>query len=148
MIPCHGFRREIITFVELGLWGGARHFGEATAMGWADETGIVAGFVWHDFNPDQGSIEVSGYSNRRDWCSKSILQELFGYPFDQLGLRIVCARHSVRNRRVRRIWASLGAQEAILPRLRGDDEDEAVAILHRDDWRKGFLAKIQGYEVN
>lgn len=135
MIPCHGFRGEIIAFVEHGLWGGARRFGEATAMGWADETGIVAGFVWHNWDVDSKTIEVSGYSTRRDWCSKAILRELFDYPFDQLGLRIVCARHSARNMRVRRIWTSLGAQEAILPRLRGDNEDEAVAILHLADWR-------------
>ena len=136
MVPCHGYRDEIIRFVEHGLWGGARQFGDATAMGWADDTGIVAGFVWHNWSPQEGTIEVSGYSTRRDWCSKAILQDLFAYPFDQLGLRIVCARHSARNRPVRRIWAALGAKEVILPQMRGDDEDEAVAILHRDAWRK------------
>lgn len=104
-------------------------------MGWADQTGIVAGFVWHDFNPDHGTIEVSGYSTRRDWCSKPILRELFGYPFDQLGLRLVCARHAADNRPVRRIWKALGATEVILPQLRGDHADEAVALLHRDAWR-------------
>lgn len=135
MTPCHQFRREIIAFVENGLWGGARQFGEATAMGWADETGIVSGLVWHDYNPDHGTIELSAYSTRRDWCSKSILREMFAYPFDQLGLRMVCARHDASNRRARRIWKSFGATEVILPRLRGDNADEAVALLHRDDWR-------------
>lgn len=143
MVPCHSFRFEIIRFVEIGLWGGARQFGEATAMGWADETGIVAGFVWHNFEPDAGAIEVSGYSTRRNWATPEIVRDLFAYPFDQLGLRIVCARHSARNRPVRRIWAALGASETILPLMRGDDEDEAVAILHRDAWRNGFLARIQ-----
>lgn len=136
MVPCHGYRDEIIRFVERGLWGGTRHFGDATAMGWADETGIVAGFVWHNWSPQEGTIEVSGYSTRRDWCSKAILQDLFAHPFDQLGLRIVCARHSARNRTVRRIWSALSAKEVILPQMRGDDEDEAVAILHRDAWRQ------------
>lgn len=136
MVPCHEYRDEIILFVELGLWGGQRHFGAATAMGWADDTGIVAGFVWHGYEPQAGTIEVSGYSTRRNWASPAIVRDLFAYPFDRLGLRVVCARHSARNRPVRRIWAALGATEVILPRMRGDDEDEAVAILHRDAWRQ------------
>lgn len=137
MIAAHEFKREIILFVEHGLWGGRRQFGPATAMGWATEAeGIVAGFVFSEWNPEQGTIEVSGYSTRRDWASPQIVRELFDYPFSQVGCRMVCARHSARNARVRRIWRALGATEVILPRMRGDDEDEAVALLHRDDWRK------------
>ena len=140
--PCHGFQAEIIEFVERGLWGGKRHFPPATALGWATaEEGIVAGFVFTNWQPDDGVIEVSGYSTRRDWATPSIVRELFAYPFEQLGCRLVVGRHSERNTRVRRIWKALGADEAVLPRMRADDEDEAVSLLHRDDWRKSRFAR-------
>lgn len=106
-------------------------------MGWATEAdGIVAGVAFHNWHPPSGAIEISAYSTRRDWASKPIIRELFAYPFGELECRIVCARHSIRNTRARRIWRAFGATEAILPRMRADDEDEAVTVLHRDDWQR------------
>ena len=140
--PCHSFQREIITFVERGIMTPGDHLPPGVALGWATASeGIVAGFVFTNWQRSDGVIEVSGYSTRRDWASKPIVRAIFEYPFDDLGCRMVVARHSVRNARVRRIWRALGADEVILPRMRGDDEDEAVSLFHRDQWRASRFAR-------
>lgn len=133
MTPC-GDVRAIIRFVEHGLWNGEREFGPATAMGWQDAQGIVAGVVFHEWAPHYGVIELSSYSARRDWLNKDRLREIFAYPFAQLGCRVAVARISEKNARVRRIWRALGASEVIIPDLRADGEGECVATLKRSDW--------------
>lgn len=137
MTPVYDFPAETIAFVERGLWGGRRRFGPATAIGFATaDEGLVAGFIYHNFEPDTGVIEVSGYSTRRNWCTKPRLARIFDYPFAQLKCRLVVARHSEHNIRVRRIWAALGATEYLIPELRGEGEAEALAVLHRDVWNR------------
>lgn len=131
-------------FVEFGLWGGRRQFGASTAMGYADETGIVAGLVFHNYDPDTGVIEISAYSTRRDWLTKGRLVELFGYPFDQLGVRICIARSSDTNRRALRIWKALGASQHPLPDLRGEGEAEIVSLLKRETFQARFKESADG----
>jgi RimJ/RimL family protein N-acetyltransferase len=126
-------QEDVAAFVAREL-GFARGFGECAAIGFG--TPLVAGFVYHNWNPEAATIEISGASTRRDWCNKSLLRIIFDYPFDQLGCQLVIARHSVDNTRVRRIWKSLGADEYIIPRLRGRNDDEAIATLTVEAWRK------------
>lgn len=137
IVPAHSFQKEIRAFVERGLWDSNRRIGPAWFMGWATpDEGLVAGLAFHDWYAERGTLEISGYSSRRDWLSRAVLAEVMDYVFEELGCRIVTARTSARNARVRRIARALGATEVILPRMRGDREDEVVAMLHRDDWLK------------
>ena len=125
---------ETQAFVERGLWGAERQFGACSAIGFATaKEGLVAGFVYHNWEPDARTIELSGYSTRRDWATPKAIALIFGeYPFRQLNCRLLVARHSERNRRVRRIWTALGAKEYLISELRGPGEAEAVAVLDAD----------------
>lgn len=127
-----------------GELGFTRGFGECKAIGFMDGTGIVAGFVYHNWNPEAAVIEISGASTRRNWATKGVVRSIFAYPFDQLGCQMVVARHSVHNRRVRRIWRALGASEYVIPRLRGRNEAEAVATLTVEAWRKFAGDEVHG----
>ena len=133
MIRCDDVR-AVVRFVEQGLWGGKREFGAATAMGWQDGDGIVAGVIFHEWAPHYGVIEVSGYSARRDWLNKDRLRTILSYPFGQLGCRMVMARTSERNLRVRRICRAVGAFEVSIPDLCADGEAECFITLKRSDW--------------
>lgn len=121
-------------FVESGLWRGEHKFGECTAIGFGDDkVGLVAGVVYHDYNPDYGSIEMSAFSTVRDWTTRDNIALIFGkYPLLQLSCRVIVGRHSEHNHRARRIWKNLGASEHLLPELRGPDEAEVVALLKRE----------------
>ena len=141
-VPVYDYPAEVKAFVEHGLWGGRRKFGPSTAVGFANQAdGLVAGFVYHDYDPDSGVIEISGYSDRRDWTNKDMVRAIFDYPFEQLGVRLLVARHSEKNTRVRRIWRALGAREYIIDDLWADGEAMAVAVLSRDAWNKTKLKR-------
>ena len=135
MTPVFDYPDAVKAFVAQGIFAPGREFGASTAIGFANEDeGLVAGFVYHNLEPTAGVIEVSGYSTRRNWVNKSLFRIIFEYPFEQLGCRMMVARHSEHNKRAIRIWNALGAKQIILPDLRGPNEAEVVALLKADDW--------------
>ena len=139
-----GYQTEIQTFVQKGLWDNKRQFGECVAIGFANKTGLVAGVVYHNYEPESKIIEISAYSSQRKWLTKKHLSTIFEYPFGQLRLRLVIARCNQNNQRVRRIWKNLGANEVILPELRAENEDEIVLMLKNNQWRKSkFMRKTK-----
>jgi RimJ/RimL family protein N-acetyltransferase len=139
--PIYGFDDVVANFVARSIFPNGGDFGNKKAIGFAKDGELVAGFVYHNWNPDAEIIEVSGASLVRNWATKAVVQVIFGYPFDQIGCQSVFARHSEHNKRVRRIWRALGAQEYVIPRLRGRDEAEAVALLTVEAWRSSKFAE-------
>lgn len=125
---------DVVRFTEQGLWGDGRGFGEAIGIGFVKDEALVAGCVFHNWEPDSGVIEMSAYSARRDWLNRAFLKALFHYPFEQVGCRVVVARFSEKNARAARIWRAFGSQLVALPEVRGPGEAEIVAILTREAW--------------
>lgn len=135
VVPVYDFHIETKTFVERGLWAGKRQFGECIAIGFATENvGLIAGVVYHNYDEEARSVEISAYSSSRAWCSKERLRTIYNYPFQELNVRLIVARHSAFNQRARRIWKALGAEEYTIPKLRSETEAEIIAVLHNDDW--------------
>lgn len=144
VVAVYDYPDAVRAFVENGLWQGTRQFGKCTSVGFANENeGLVAGFVFHNYDPDTNVIEVSGYSARRDWCTLPLFKALFEYPFDDLGVRLVAARHSEHNRRARRIWRAIGANEYTIPELRAEGEAEVISILTKDAWLNSKFMRHQ-----
>lgn len=126
---------HIQAFVSLGLWGDLRGVGDCQAVGFYDGKDLVAGVLYHNFDPDAGVIEMTAYSARRDWLTKDRLQSIMAYPFTGAGCRMVVARIAEGNARARRIWRSFGAKEYLVPDLRRAGEAECIQTLAADDWR-------------
>lgn len=139
--PIYGFTDVVAEFVARQIFPNGGDFGACKAIGFAKGGELVAGFVYHNWNPETGVIEVSGASLVRDWATKEVVRTIFGYPFDQIGCQMVIARHSEHNRRVRRIWRALGASEYVIPRLRGRSEAEAIATLTIEAWRESKFGR-------
>ena len=140
----YDFPNETKKFVEMGLWKGKKQFGASTAIGFANkQKGIIAGVVYHNFDPDSRVIEISAYSDSPKWLSKNNLKRIFDYPFNQLNTRLVIGRCSERNVRVRKIWKRLGADEVIVPKIRNHNENEIITILDKTIWKKSKYAKTK-----
>lgn len=117
------------------LLGFPRDFGPCAYMGYEDGDGnLVAGVVYHNWSPESGVIEVSAASTQRRWTTRSIVREIFSYPFRELKCRLVVGRMSENNARSRRIWRSLGAVEYIIPELRAPQEAEVISVLTAEAW--------------
>ena len=126
-----------------GLLGYPRGFGECQAVGFLDRDGkLVAGVVYHQYQPEQGVIEISAASTCRNWLNRARLAEIFDYPF-RIGCRLVVARIGEHNARARRIWRSLGSDEYVIPALRSPTESEVIYTLSAEKWRAGKFKDIQ-----
>lgn len=140
IVPVYDHSDAVKVFVAKGLWGGRRSI-EGYGLGFATEAdGLVAGIVYHNFDPDGGVIELTAYSTRRDWLNRNRLRAVFSYPFEQLGVRLCVARISENNTRTLRIWRSFGAELTPIPHLRAEGEAEIVAVLRRDTWENSKFA--------
>lgn len=137
-------KEEVGAFVAGIVFPNGGGFGNFTAIGVEQRGEIVAGVVYHNWDPEAGVIEMSAASKTRAWLRRDILETLFRYPFAVVGCQMVCARHSENNTRVRRIWNALGADETVVPRMRGRHEDEIVATLTVEQWRAGKFGGSNG----
>lgn len=136
MTPVWGATPAVERFVSLGLWGDDRGVGPCQGCGFADAAGnMVAGVLLHNWQKDAGVIEVTAYAATRRWLTRTALAEVFGYVFDQLECQMAVARISEGNAVARRFWTALGAQETIIPRLRGRDAAEVLSTLTEEQWR-------------
>lgn len=121
---------QVVRFVadQLG-WGG--DFGHCVALGFNGANGLEAGFVYHDYQPDFGTIEITGAA--RNWTgTRGKLRAVFGYPFDQLDCQMCIARTA--NPRVASIWTRLGAQEYRIARMFGRETDGTILTLTKEAW--------------
>lgn len=132
------YQAETKQFVEQGLWGGKRSFEDgAMAIGFATEgAGLVAGVVYHDYDPEKGSVEMSAYSSTRRWLNRRLLSTIFAYPFEQIGCRITIARMSEQNAQSTGVWERLGAEMVRLPEVWGEGIACIVAVLTKDNWQE------------
>ena len=131
---------EVADFVARNIPGCERGFGNCTAIGFGKDR-LIAGVVYHNWNPESGVIELSAASIKRDWLTRSGLSLMFAYPFDQIGCRIAVARIGEHNAQARRIWRSLGADEYVIPALRSPLEAEVIYTLSREAWKSGKFAR-------
>lgn len=131
--PVYGSTDEVAAFVA-DLLGFDRGFGACKAIGFGSP--LVAGVVYHNWNPEAGVVEISAASTGRAWLNKANLAAIFDYPFEQIGCQLCIARISEKNATARRIWRALGATEYLIPRLRGRDEAEIIATLTIEAWRE------------
>jgi RimJ/RimL family protein N-acetyltransferase len=130
--PVYGRTQQVATFVAANI-PGETGFGNCKAIGFGDP--LVAGVVYHNWNPEGRVIELSSASTTRKWVSRANLKVIFGYPFDELDCQLCVARISEHNARARRIWRALGATEYRIPRFYGRDEAMIIATLPVEAWR-------------
>ena len=114
-----------------------RGFGPCKAVGVFSGDKIVAGVVFHNWSPETQVIEVSCAAISPHWAARSILTELFDYPFSFC--RLVVTRFSEKNKRVEKLWRAFGADLIRLPDMRAEGEAEILATLKPAQWKKSRL---------
>ena len=141
MRPVYGYDDAVARFVSDQIpFGGAGGFAPCTAMGVANaDDFLIGGFVFHNYEPEIGVIEVSFAGIERLWLTRPILYAAFSYVFNQLACQLACSRTPVRLRHACRIAGAYGFKQVTVPRLFGRDEDGIISTLTVEDWRvNGF----------
>lgn len=116
-------------------------FGECTAVGVDHDGHLIGGFVFNNWSPAAGVIEVSFAGIGRRWLTRSVLYAVFAYAFDQLGCQMVCSRTPARLKHAARIARAYGFCQVTIPRLFGRDEDGIISTLTAEDWRSNGFHK-------
>lgn len=111
--------------------------GPAVALGVVDETGIIAGVVFHGYDPFVKSIEVSCAATSPRWGNRETFRSLLRYAFDQCKVQRVTACTPRRATSSRRFLEGLGFQrEGSIRRGFGDDNAILYGLLV-EDWASG-----------
>lgn len=127
--------QAIASFVAGGIPGCERGWENFTTLGLVEIDRLVAGVVFHNYNPEAGVIELSAAATSRRWLTRPMLKGMFGYPFDDIGCQMVVIRVSERNTVMTGIAERFGFTAYRIPRLRGRDEAEILFTLTDDEWR-------------
>nr|DAF83398.1 MAG TPA: hypothetical protein [Caudoviricetes sp.]DAK00527.1 MAG TPA: hypothetical protein [Caudoviricetes sp.] len=147
MLPFWGHDRTVAAWVARQIPGCARGFGNCRALGVADGAKLVAGVVYHNWEPEHGVIELSGAATTPRWLTRPVLWTMFSYPFAGIGCQMAVMRVSARNqqwngRGLPRLLKAYGFENHTIPRLYGRDEDGQIFTLTDDAWRaNGFHKK-------
>jgi RimJ/RimL family protein N-acetyltransferase len=133
--------RDVCAFV-CAQTGVAADFGNCRTLAVLDGDEIAAGIVFHDWQPDRGTLEISGAAIKGGWCSRRLLREAGSYVFGTVGCQMAYARTHEDNRAARVFMRRLGATEIIIPRMRGRTASEALALLTAEAWAQNRLARM------
>lgn len=113
-----------------------RGFGKCAAIGVLDhEDRLVGGMVFSSWWPEANTIEMSGAAITPKWLTRSILDQLFSYAFDQIGVQMMVTRNSATNTRLHRQLKAYGFDRFDIPRLLGRDEDGVIWTLTEEAYR-------------
>jgi RimJ/RimL family protein N-acetyltransferase len=114
---------------------GVDDFGPCAGLGVVDSEGrLVAGVVFHDYQPQFGNIQVSFASDRADWLTPSLVRAIMRYPFTQLKVNRITTLTPKRNRRARQFLKKFGFRlEGVIRKGFGTD-DCMVSGLMRTEW--------------
>jgi hypothetical protein len=113
-----------------------RGFGNCTAIGVLDGQAMVAGIIYHNWEPGAGIIEMSvaGLPGV-PWLSRETIRRMYSYPFDQLGCQMVINRMAADDERLLWQCERLGYSLIKFPRMLSRDRDGVIGQLTVEDWR-------------
>jgi hypothetical protein len=114
-----------------------RGFGRCRTIGVVDGARqLVAGIIYHNWDPEAGIIEISGAALPGvHWLSRRTLMHMFGYPFIACGCQMVVQRTPADNELLLGVLARYGYAFVPVPRLFGRDRDGVVCLLTVEAWK-------------
>lgn len=133
--------RVIGDFVSTVIWGEPGRIEKYSSLGVFKDSRLIAGVLYHNWQPQEGVIELSAGSQSKRWLTRPVLKAMFGLPFDRWGCQLAVLRVSERNRPMIRIAKAYGFDDYRIPRLRGRDEAEHIMTLTDDAWRSNGFHK-------
>lgn len=106
---------------------------KVTTIGLEREGRLIAGFVYHGYDSDWHSIEMSMAAIGPRWATWPTIMAVLHYPFEQLGCNVVAAAVPHTNRRALKANAAIGfRQEGVLRHRFGRDHAVIQSMLRRE----------------
>ena len=134
-----GINDGIAAFVGSRIEGGYRGFGRHMSMGVIDGDRLLAGVVFHNYNPEAQVIEFTAAAITPRWLNRPTLWAMFNYAFNTAKCQMVVMRVSEANRAwngrgIQRILKAYGFKETRIDDLRGKGVAELIYTLTDEAW--------------
>ena len=112
------------------------------AIGIVEDGALIAGLVYHNWEPEAATIEVScaAIPGKR-WLTRQTIRRIYEYPFEQLGCQMLYGRVAADNEQLLRQLAALNYSLIRVPRMLGRDLDGVLALLTVEDWQANRFSK-------
>jgi RimJ/RimL family protein N-acetyltransferase len=81
-----GCDREVASWVAERIPHVSGSFEPCSAIGVAGNGKLLAGIVYHEYQPDHGTIQLSMAAENPMWARKETIAALLSYPFRQIGV--------------------------------------------------------------
>jgi len=119
-----------------------RGFGKCSTIGVVEGGMLIAGIVYHNWNPEAGVIEISAAAvPGHYWLTRETLRQMYEYPFITCGCQMVMNIVAADNEAHLFVLARFGYSLIRIPRLLGRDKDSVVCLLTIEDWRANKFNK-------
>jgi hypothetical protein len=118
-----------------------RGFGKAKTIGIVRAGELVAGLVYHNYDPEAEIMEISGAATDPRWLARVTIRRMFEYPFVECGCQMVVMRVPTANERLLRQLAAYQFSFTLLPRLFGRDADGVICTLTDDVWLENRFSR-------
>lgn len=122
-------------FVSIGIWGKPGMVTSYSSMAVFRNEKLVAGTLYHNWQPEEGVVEMTSFSTDKRWLTKDTIRCMFYGPFACLGCQMIVLRVSERNTNMISIARKFGFSETTIPRLRGRNENEVIFWYTDDQWQ-------------
>lgn len=144
----HGYPEVFVPYL-LQRIPHVRGFGGCATMGVISDAGEILGAVcFHGYQPEFKSIEVSTAAGSKRWLTKHIIQQIFGYPFVQLGCERVAAITPRRAKDARAFLKTFGFKlEGVGRKGFGPYGDAIAYSLLRDEFFASRWAAVKPAEA-
>lgn len=121
---------------------GGRSFGNCTALGVIEDGHLIAGLVYHNWDPLSGTIEMSGAALPGHlWLSRETVRRMYRYPFRDCQCQMVIMRVDEDDQRLLRQLAALNYSFIRIPRLLGRAHDAILCLLTDEAWAENKFCK-------
>jgi len=116
-------------------------FGPCSAIGVVSGDKLLAGIVYHDYQPDHRTIQLSMAADNPMWARRSIIAGLLHYPFEQLDCYKVWTSTPLDNDAALKVNIHIGfKREAVLAHHYGLKRHAVVCRLLNPDYQRLYKA--------
>jgi hypothetical protein len=112
-----------------------RGFGPCKTIGVLEDGELIAGLIYHNYDPDAQIIELSGAAlPGHNWLVPETIKRQYQYPFHQCNCQMIVQRNSAADERLLRMLAAYNYMFVPVPRMFGRDKDGVLCLLTYEAW--------------
>jgi RimJ/RimL family protein N-acetyltransferase len=114
-------------------------FDKSAAIGVVRNGNIIAGMVYHDYQPEAKTMQLSMAASSPRWAVPAVIKGLLAYPFRQIGVFKVWTATPQDNIRALRVNEHVGfKREAVLAHHFGPKRHAVICRMLAPDFKRIF----------